>query len=88
MDAFPGTTLDDVLFEEAARQNRVFVTNDKRIHRIGVQWMKSSRPFRMIFWAKTHHDRMTVGEFLDAFEELAKKENPFSYPIQYIKPKP
>jgi hypothetical protein len=42
----------------------------------------------MIFWAKKHHDRMTIGEFLEAFEELARREKPFSYPIEYIKPRP
>jgi hypothetical protein len=42
----------------------------------------------MIFWAKKHNDRMTIGEFLEAFEELARREKPFSYPIEYIKPRP
>jgi hypothetical protein len=27
-------------------------------------------------------------EFLEAFEELARREKPFSYPIEYIKPRP
>jgi len=88
VDTFPGTTLDDVLFEESARQNRVFVTNDKRIHRLAVSWIQTGRSFRMVFWAKKHHDRMTIGEFLEAFEELARREKPFSYPIEYIKPRP
>lgn len=87
VDTFPGTTQDDVLFEAAARQNRAFVTNDKRIHRHAVSWIQKQHSFRMVFWAKKHHDRMTIGEFLQAFEELAGREKPFAYPIEYIKPR-
>ncbi len=34
VDAFPERTQDEVLFEHAAKANRVFVTNDERIPRM------------------------------------------------------
>jgi len=88
VDVFPGNTKDEILFEYAAKKGRAMATNDKGIHRIGKEWMQEGRSFRMIFWEKQHHRRMTVGQFIEAFEELAAQENPFIYPIVYITPKP
>ena len=88
VDTFPGDTLDNVLFEQAVEQNQAFVTNDKGMHRIGAEWIRKGQTFRMVFWAKQHHDRMTIGQFIEAFEEIAAKENAFAYPIEYITPKP
>ena len=50
--------------------------------------MDARKPLlQMIFWEKQHHRRMTIGQFIEAFEELAAQENPFIYPIVYITPK-
>ena len=88
VDAFLQNTDDDVLFERAAEQQRVFVTNDKGLHRTAVAWMREGREFRgIVFWRKEHHQHMTTGELIEAFDEIAAKENAFSYPIEYIKPK-
>lgn len=88
VDAFEPKTDDEVLLEKAAELGRVFVTNDEGIHEVAVRWIREGRIFPgMVFWKKKHHERMTRGEFVDSFEELAQRESPFEYPIQYIKPK-
>ena len=42
----------------------------------------------MIYWPKNDDERYSVGQILDAFDELAAQEDdPFRYPIYYLKPK-
>jgi hypothetical protein len=86
VDVFPGNTKDEILFEYAAKHGRAIVTNDKGIQIIGRNWMQEGRSFRMIFWEKRHHKRMSIGQFIESFEGLAARESPFIYPIVYIKP--
>ena len=79
---------DPPLFEHAASLGRVFVTNDGPLHQVALQWLRAARPFRMIYWSKNDDRRYTVGEILDAFDELvAQKDDPFRYPIYYLKSK-
>ncbi len=87
LDAFPEGTDDEVLFEHAAREGLIFVTNDKRIHAIARVWLEAGRPFRMVFWGFAHHSRMSDGDFVRALEELAAKPDAFAYAIEYIKPR-
>jgi PIN like domain len=87
VDAFPERTQDDVLFEHAAKADRVFVTNDERIPAIAEQWLAKQRYFRgLIIWKRRHHLRMTDGDIIRAIEALADKKNPFDYPVVYLKP--
>jgi hypothetical protein len=87
IDVFPERTLDEVLFEYAAREGRAFVTNDARIHAIATEWMAQGHAFRMVFWTQLHHQRMSPGGFVEAFEDLARKPLAFAYAIEYIKPR-
>ena len=76
------------LFEHAASLGRVFVTNDGPLHLIALQWISGGRPFRMIYWSKNDDRRYTVGQILGVFDELAaQKDDPFRYPIYYLKPR-
>lgn len=87
IDVFPEKTPDDVLFAYAAEQGRAFATCDEDIHALAMEWIKAGRPFRMVFWKHKHHERMSDGDFVRAFEEIAAKPNAFAYPIEYITPK-
>ena len=42
----------------------------------------------MVCWPQKHHRRMTDGEIIAAFEELARNPLAFAYPVVYLKPKP
>ena len=79
---------DPPLFEHAASLGRVFVTNDGPLREVALEWLREGRPFRMIYWSKNDDRRCTAGQILDAFDELAAQEDdPFRYPIYYLKPK-
>jgi len=88
IDVFPEATDDEILFPYAAEHGRVFVTCDKRIHAIAIDRLKAGQPFRMVFWRLERHRKMSDGDFVRAFEEIAKTPTPFAYAIEYIKPKP
>ena len=78
---------DPPLFEHAASLGRVFVTNDGPLHAVALEWLRAGRPFRMVYWSKNDDRRHTAGEILDAFDDLTTQEDdPFRYPIYYLKP--
>jgi hypothetical protein len=87
IDVFPEKTPDAFLFAHAADQGRAFATCDEGVHVIAMQWLQAGRAFRMVFWKHAHHARMSDGDLVRAFEEIAAKPNAFAYPIEYIKPK-
>ena len=90
IDALPEGTLDPPHFKRAADEGRVYVANDNRIEPIAFAWLREGTPFRgLICWPRSHYARMSAGDFLEAFEELARQEeDPFRfYPIIHIKPK-
>ena len=88
VDAHPEATKDPVHFEHAAREGRIFVSNDRRLEGLAHTWLKKGRSFRgMICWPRAHYARMVPGDFVEALEELAGQDDPFIYPIVHIKPK-
>ena len=87
IDEFPEKTEDEVLFEHAAKERRVLVTNDRGIHGLGVAWLEAGRSFAgLVFWPQEDYAAMTTGDIIQAFEALAAQERPFAYPIQTIRP--
>jgi hypothetical protein len=88
VDALPEGTEDDVHFERALQLDRVLVSNDRDVRTLAVEWLRNGKRFRgLVAWPQEHYERMTAGEILEQFEALAAQEDPFAYPIQYIKPK-
>lgn len=90
IDAYPERTEDTVHFERAAREGRVFVTNDQRIEfRLARIWVETVRPFRgMVCWPQSYYGVMSPGDFVDAFEELARQDDPFGgYPVIHLSKK-
>ena len=80
---------DDIVhFTLAAEQGRVLVAHDRHQRQIALDWIDAGKPFRgYITWKQKHHERMSVGDFLAAFEVLAAEDDPFAYLIRYITPK-
>jgi hypothetical protein len=89
IDAFPEGTEDSIHFERAAREARVFVANDRRLETIAHAWLRERRAFRgMVCWPRSHYGRLSAGDFLEAFEDLARQDDTFQgYPIIHLKAK-
>jgi hypothetical protein len=86
IDVFGEMTDDEALFAYAAKEGRVFVTEDRAIKAIAERWLREGRAFRGLIILP--QQSMTPGEIAEAMDELAKEDDPFSpYPIVYIKPK-
>ena len=87
IDVFPEGTGDEVLFGHAAKEGRVFATNDEDLLAIGHHWLENGRLFPgLVYWHEWDYATMTTGEILRAFARLAAKEKPFAYPIQFVTP--
>jgi hypothetical protein len=89
VDTFPKNTVDPKHFEKAAELGRVLVTNDQPLVDIAHQWLEAGRRFKgLITWPQDHYDRMSIGDLLRKFEELAAQDQPFhpDYPIVRFKP--
>jgi hypothetical protein len=84
MDLYPEGTKDEVHFERAAMDNRVLVTNDRRIEAIANRWLAEGRAFRgLILWPQRHYTRMTTGDLLQQIAALAE---PFPHRVIHLKP--
>jgi hypothetical protein len=86
IDLYPEKTKDEILFERAARDDRVFVTNDRPAEAIAIKWLEQGRRFRgMVAWPVETYEHRSIGELALDFEALAKERDPFAYPIRYLK---
>jgi hypothetical protein len=87
VERHPQGTLDPVHFEQAATEGRVLVTNDQPSIKTAHRWLREGRPFKAVLtWPKQHYARMTIGEIASKIEAITREEEPFRYPIRYIKP--
>jgi hypothetical protein len=86
IDLYPERTPDPALFARAAHEGRAFVSNDGPIERLALSWLAEGRPFRLVFWPQQDYRRWTIGDLLQAFEDLAAEEDPFAYPVGRLRP--
>jgi predicted nuclease of predicted toxin-antitoxin system len=82
-ETFGRGTKDAPLFEHAAQSGRVFVSTDHDILPIADEWLRTGRPFRMIWWKQVLTQQILLPVVLDAFEAVAARENAFAYPIEF-----
>ena len=86
---FPKNAPDPEHFEKAVELGRVLVTNDQPFVDTAHQWLEKGRRFKgMVTWPRAHYKRMTIGDLVRKFDELAAQDQPFDpdYPIVRIKP--
>ncbi len=86
VDLFGEKTDDAELFAWAAQNGRVFVTTDDGVEAIAERWLREWKPFRMVRWKQRRQRNVSPGAFVEAFEALREKPNPFAYSIEYLKP--
>lgn len=82
-------TDDDVVLEKAVELNRVLLTRDVDLEEIALGWLQQWRPFPgVIFWRQEHRqEKSTLGQVVAAIEALALEDEPFAYPIVYLRPR-
>jgi hypothetical protein len=86
IDLYPERTKDEVLFERATQDGRVFVTNDRPAEAIAIRWLNEGRGFRgMIAWPIEGYEHRSIGDFADDFECLAVEDDPLAYPIRHLR---
>lgn len=88
VDLFPEGTDDVVHFARAAQERRVLVSNDSDMRVIAENWLREGRPYiGLVWWPRRQYARMSAGDILRAFEDLAARAEPFSeYSIVVIRP--
>lgn len=87
IDVFPEGTEDEVHLEQAITQGWVLVTHDEPLQAIAYQRLVEGQPIPgLIEWPQEKYKRMTIGEIVQKFEELAEKDEPFNpdYPIIHL----
>jgi len=85
VDLYPEGTEDEVHFERAAKENRVLVTNDRRIEAIANRWLEAGRAFRgLILWPQQHYKRMGFSQLVAEIEALSE---PFPHLVIHLKPR-
>ena len=86
IDLYPERTPDEILFERAATDDRVFVTNDRPAEAIAIRWLEEGLRFRgMVAWPVEAYEHRSIGDLVEDFEALAKESDPFAYPVKHLK---
>lgn len=85
----PQGTVDELVFEKAVELNRVLLTRDVDLEGIALRWIQQWRAFPgVILWRQERRrEKSTIGEVVMAIEALALKDEPFAYPIVYLRPR-
>lgn len=86
VDLYPEKTKDEILFERAAADDRVFVTNDRPAEAIAIRWLHEGRRFRgMVAWPVETYEHRSIGDLVEDLEALTKEDDPFAYPVRHLK---
>jgi hypothetical protein len=82
-------TDDDILLLKAVELKRILLTRDVDLEVLAHRWLREWRPFPgIIFWRQEpRREKSTLGEVAHAIEALAQEDDPFAYPIVYLKPR-
>ncbi len=82
-------TADEIVLEKAVELNRVLLTRDVDLEGIAVRWLQQWRPLPgVIFWRQEdRQEKSTLGQVVAAIEALALEDEPFAYPIVYLRPR-
>ena len=65
----------------------MLVTNDQPSIDEAKRWLREEKSFTgVVTWPRKHYARMSIGEIVDKIEALTYEEDPFAYPIRYIRP--
>jgi predicted nuclease of predicted toxin-antitoxin system len=83
-EEFGERTVDNLLFEYAVNDGRVFVSTDGDALGIALRKLAAGQSYRLIWWEQVETQNIPLRVVLDAFEAVAEKENAFAYPIEFL----
>jgi hypothetical protein len=80
---------DEQVFTHAIEQGYVVLSSDERALWRPRKYLEQGSAFPgMVCWPQSHRDRMSIGEAVEALEEMAEEDEPFAYGIRFIQPRP
>jgi len=78
---------DEQVFTHASEQGYVVLSSDERALWRPKRYREQGQPFvGMVCWPQRHRDQMTIGEAVEALEQLALEDDPFVYGYRFIQP--
>jgi hypothetical protein len=80
---------DTQVFDYALEYGYVILSSDERALWRPKKYREQGDPFPgMVCWPQRHRSRMTIGEAVEALEQLAQEDDPFAYGYRFIQPQP
>ena len=85
IDLYPERTLDHLHFKRAALEKRVLVANDSDMLVLAeLAVARGERFCGLVWWHRSLEYKLSGGQFVERFEELAAEDVPFAYPIRIL----
>jgi hypothetical protein len=78
---------DEQVFTYALEHGYVVLSSDERALWRPKKYREQGHPFPgMACWPQRHRSRMTIGDAVEALEQLALEDEPFAYGYRFIQP--
>ncbi len=78
---------DEQVFAYALERGYVVLSSDERALWRPKKYREQGRSFLgMACWPQRHRGRMTIGEAVEALEQMAREDDPFAYGYRFIQP--
>lgn len=78
---------DDQVFAYALEHGYVVLSSDERALWRPRRYREQDQPFLgMACWPQRHRSRMTIGQTVEALEQMAEEDDPFAYGYRFIQP--
>ena len=78
---------DEQVFTYALEHGYVVLSSAERARWRPKRYRERSEPFAgMVCWPQRHRSRMTIGEAIEALEQMAQEDDPFAYGYRFIQP--
>jgi Domain of unknown function (DUF5615) len=78
---------DEQVFAYSLEHGYVVLSSDERALWRPGKYREQGQPFRgMVCWPQRHRSRMTIGEAVEALDQMALEDDPFVYGYRFIQP--
>jgi Domain of unknown function (DUF5615) len=78
---------DEQVFDYALKYGYVVLSSDERALWRPRKYREQGQSFLgMACWPQRHRSRMTIGQTVEALEQMAQEDDPFAYGYRFIQP--